>query len=100
MSDYPRTPGSDVRVHDDQWKLDAPFGFCPACGSPAVEDIPIPRDEIINFYCSDTTCRDQRDRRTMWATQKTEELLQREADGGSWNSWKFPGQNLPSICLD
>lgn len=100
MSDYPRIQGSDVRVDEKDWKPDTPFGLCPACGSAAMEDIPIPGDEIINFYCSDTNCRDPRGRRTMWATPKTQELLTLEDQGGSWNSWKFPGQNLPDYCPD
>lgn len=100
MSDYPRTPGSDIRVEKKNWNQNAPFGHCPACGSLAMEDIPIPGDLYINFYCSDITCRNFRGRRTMWGLEKTSELLELEESGGSWNEKNFPGQNLPSCCPD
>lgn len=98
--DYPRSPGSDVRVAEKDWKQVSPFGVCPACGSPAMEDLAIPGDPEINFYCSDTTCRDERGRRTMWGAKKTDEVLALEAEGGSWNQWKFPEQDLPEACPD
>ncbi len=100
MPNYPRVPGSDQRVSEDDWAMDAPFGHCPACGSLAMEDIQVPGDPEINFYCSDTKCRDPRGRRTMWGCTKSAEILELEARGGSWNGLKFPGQNLPGACPD
>lgn len=97
---YPREVGSDTRVDEKDWKQDNPFGLCPACGSKAIEDIPILGDEIINFYCSDTTCRDLRGRRTMWGTPKSQELLEQEAEGKSWNELNWPEVELPFACPD
>jgi hypothetical protein len=97
---YPRVPGSNTQVLERDWLQEAPFGRCPACGSLAMEDLPNPREEIVNFYCSDITCRDDRGRRTMWGTAKSQALKDLERDGGSWNLQKFPGQRVPEACPD
>lgn len=98
--DYPRKPGSDVRIGEEKWNQNAAFGHCPACGSIGMEEIPIPGDGEISFYCSDTTCRDLKGRRTLWADSKTEQLLAQENEGKSWNSINFPEQELPEFCPD
>jgi hypothetical protein len=100
VPEYPRVPGSHKQVDESEWCQDNPFGRCPACGSAAIEDLSIPGDPEINFYCSDTMCRDPRGRRTMWGTLKTPELLQLESQRGSWNEQNFPGQDMPVCCPD
>lgn len=97
---YPRTPGSDTHVAWKDWKQEAPFGQCPACGSAAIEELSNPHDPEICFYCSDTTCRDLNDRRTVWAETKTAELRMLESQGKSWNQFHFPGQTFPEACPD
>lgn len=100
MAGYPRTPGSAMAVDEKDWNQASPFGCCPACGSMAMEDIQIPGDKDINFYCSDTLCRDLRGRRTMWGEKKTEEVLKWESEGKGWNKMKFPDQDIPDSCPD
>lgn len=97
---YPRQPGSQTAVDENDWNQDAPFGRCPACGSLGIEEIAIPGDAEIAFYCSDMTCRDPQGRRTSWGTIKTTELLEAEGRGDSWNTLHFPGQELPEVCPD
>ena len=101
---YPREPNSDTVVREDDWNQEAPFGYCPACGSPGIEDPRIAGDRDACFYCSDATCKtimgSRAPARTKWNQGKPSEILEKEADGWSWNNEYFPGQDLPDVCPD
>ncbi len=99
---YPRAIGSSTIVREKEWNQNNTFGNCPACGSLAIEEINIPGDADITFYCSDPLCRtimgERSPARTKWFTKKPKWLLEEEEKGMSWNEIKFPGQELPDIC--
>ena len=101
---YPRIPESDKVVHENDWYQEAPFGYCPACGSIGIEELHIAGDEDICFYCSDTTCKTIMGKRpparTKWNQTKPQSVLEKEIRGWSWNQEHFPGQNLPNTCAD
>jgi hypothetical protein len=101
---YPREPGSDKIVHEDEWNQKIPYGYCPACGSIGIEELAIPGDEDGCFYCSDVTCKTimgkRSPARTKWNRTKPQEYVEKELDGWSWNDEHFPGQILPVACLD
>ncbi|MFA6406739.1 MAG: hypothetical protein WCW34_04450 [Patescibacteria group bacterium] len=102
---YPRAVGSDTIVTEKQWNQSAPFGYCPACGRIGIEELNIPGDPDICFYCPDEGCKTiqngrSQPARTKWNSEKTEELLEREAQGETWNVMHFPCQSIPDICPD
>jgi hypothetical protein len=98
---YPRKPGSDTRVAEEQWVQSNSLGDCPACGSIGIEVFCIPGDTEMVFLCSDETCRDLRGHRTFWIVGKPQEFINREIhEGWSWNAEHFPGKNLIETCPD
>ncbi len=101
---YPRKPGSSSVVTEKEWNQDAPFGHCPACGSIGMEEIPIPGDPEITFFCPDPKCltvMGSRDpARTKWFTKKSRDLLDKESKGLFWNKEHFPDQDIPFTCPD
>ncbi len=102
---YPRTPGLERIVHEEEWNPEAPFGNCPACGSIGIEELYIPGDKDITFYCSDGTCKtimgERFPARTKWYQTKPQEILDKELrESYSWNNDHFPGQKLPEVCPD
>jgi hypothetical protein len=102
---YPRTAGSETVVHEKDWYQEAPFGFCPACGSLGIEELHITGDPEIAFYCSDLSCQTimgrRRPARTKWHCEKPAEIIRREVNGDwSWNQAHFPGLDFPLACPD
>lgn len=79
---YARDPGSKGYILESQWNPKAPYGHCPACGSPGIEcrekkeraslETALPEEGIVLFSCSDKTCRTKRTprirraKRTVW----------------------------------
>ena len=84
---YPRVPGSKNPVLESQWNAQAPYGHCPACGSPGIEyheekglESDLHEDGNIPFTCSDKKCRTKRSskvtraKHTIWYEHKPENL--------------------------
>jgi len=102
---FPRQPGSEAVVREEDWNQTAEFGFCPACGSVGIEELHDPSEDAMCFYCSDSACKtiqDGRDlpARTKWNQEKPEEVHQKERSEWSWNQEHFPGQEFPLVCVD
>lgn len=105
-SNFPRLPGSNTIVHENDWNQshDVPLGHCPACGSIGIEELSVPGDKDICFYCSDETCQTimgtRTPARTKWNRDKPLEMQQKEMEGWSWNAEHFPGQEMPEASPD
>lgn len=104
MLPFPRTVGSDKVVYEKEWFQDKRYGYCPACGSVGIEEIPIAGDPDACFYCSDATCLtiigNREPARTKWNCVKPPKVLGKEAGGWSWNNEHFLGQTFPTCCPD
>ncbi len=102
---FPRKPGSESIVNETDWNQSVSYGHCPACGSIAMEEIPLPGDEDVTFFCSDQTCKtimgNRSPARTKWTDAKDPEIIEKESNEDySWNEHHFPNVQIPLACPD
>ena len=102
---FPREVGSETMVNEKEWNQNASYGHCPACGSIAMEEMPLRGDKDVTFFCSDITCKTimgQRcPTRTKWTDSKDSGIIQRELNENySWNDDHFPDLEIPIVCPD